>query len=471
MTAQAPAEAGSRSDEVRIGIALSAMGFVLAGLGACVAILARDLREPTSRLALLSSGFAVGLMLVAVVGPRMLRRWAMPTVLALGSVVCAVGAVLIAVASSYAVAITGGLFVGLGGALLVLVAPLMLNGPTAASRLSRVNAVASGTGILAPLAIGTLDSLGPTGRLAMLAAAPPLLLLALLTRKRSTALRAAKRGERRQRAAAAERAAGAVSAEGAVGAADAEWAAGAERAGAWERAAAAEPAAGASVAERAVRAVGAVSAEGAVGAADGVAVLIDSAPAVGLVGKWRQVGRRVAVEVGVGWLRVVLAVAVEFCFVVWAVARLVASGLPTATAALLGSAFPIGMAVGRAIGPIRFNGWSPVVPSSLLAAAGTLLVSLFDVPAVVAAGLVVAGLGVAPLYPVTLAALVATPGISSARLAAVGALASGTAILVAPALLAVLARVLDLRTAYLITLPLLAVLLLLSRRSGRTSFV
>lgn len=393
MTAQAPAEAGSRSDEIRIGIALSAMGFVLAGLGACVAILARDLHEPTDRLALLSSGFAVGLMVVAVVGPRMLRRWAMPTVLALGSVVCAVGTVLIAVAPSYVVAIAGGLFVGLGGALLVLVAPLMLNGPTAASRLSRVNAVASGTGILAPLAIGTLDSLGPTGRLAMLAAAPPLLLLALLSRRSKQTPQAE------------------------------------------------EPP---------------------------VAVLIDSAPAVGLVGKW---GRRVVVDVGVGWLRVVLAVAVEFCFVVWAVARLVASGLPTATAALLGSAFPIGMAVGRAIGPIRLNGWSPVLPSSVLAAAGTLLVSLFDVPAVVAAGLVVAGLGVAPLYPVTLAALVATPGISSARLAAVGALASGTAILVAPALLAVLARVLDLRTAYLITLPLLAVLFLLSRRSGRTSFV
>ena len=38
------------------------------------------------------------------------------------------------------------------------------------------------TGILAPLAIGALDSFGPTGRLAMLAAAPPLLVLAVLTR-------------------------------------------------------------------------------------------------------------------------------------------------------------------------------------------------------------------------------------------------------------------------------------------------
>jgi MFS family permease len=400
--AEAPVAAGARGDEVRIGIALSAMGFVLSGLGACVAILARDLDEPTSRLALLSSGFAIGLLIVAVIGPRLLRRWSIPTVLALGSVVCAVGAVLIAVAPAYAVAIAGGLLVGLGGALLVLVAPLMLDGPTAAARLSRVNAVASGFGILAPLAIGALDGVGPSGRLAMLAAAPPLLALAVLTRRpmrRTTASRQATELLRRETEEMA------------------------------------------------------------------VPVLIDSAPAVGLGRKWRRVGRRVAVDVGVGWLRVVLAVSVEFCFVVWAVARLVAAGLPTATAALLGSTFPIGMAVGRAIGPIRWRGWSPVLPSGALAACGTLLVSLFDSPAVVALGLVVAGLGVAPLYPVTLASLVATPGLSSARLAAVGAMASGTAILVAPAVLAVLARAVELRTAYLVTLPLLITLILLSRRT------
>ncbi|MGW7684615.1 MFS transporter [Kribbella sp. NPDC054772] len=400
--AAAPTAAGARGDEVRIGIALSAMGFVLAGLGACVAILARDLNEPTSRLALLSSGFAVGLLVVAVVGPRLLRSWAMPSVLAAGSVVCAIGAVLIAVAPAYSVVIAGGLFVGLGGALLVLVAPLMLNGPTAAARLSRVNAVASGTGILAPLAIGALDGLGPSGRLAMIAAAPPLLLLAILTRRLEPTRRTTRATTRDEAP---------------------------------------------------------------------VAVLIDSAPAVGLGRKWRRVGRRVALDVGVGWLRVVLAVSVEFCFVVWAVARLVATGLPTATAALLGSAFPIGMAIGRAIGPIHWRNWSPVLPSGALAACGTLLVSLFDSPAAVALGLVVAGLGVAPLYPVTLAALVATPGLSSARLAAIGALASGTAILFAPATLAVLARVVDLRTAYLVTLPLIGVLFFLSRRSGRSSFV
>ena len=409
---EAPVDSGARGDEVRIGIALSAMGFVLAGLGACVAILARDLDEPPGRLALLSSGFAVGLVVVALIGPRLLRSWSMPTAMAFGSVVCAFGAVLIAVAPVYAVVIAGTLCVGLGGAMLTLVAPLMLNGPTAAVRLSRVNAVASGTGILAPLAIGALDGLGPSGRLAMLAAAPPLVLLAVLTRRlRPVTPAAGRRTDQPFRLA-----------------------------GGREE----QP----------------------------VAVLIDSAPAVGLGRKWRgRVGRQVVMDVGIGWLRVVLSVSVEFCFVVWAVARLVATGLPTATAALLGSAFPIGMAAGRAIGPIRWRGWSPVLPSGAFAACGTLMVSLFDTPAIVALGLVVAGLGVAPLYPVTLAALVATPGLSSARLSAIGALASGTAILLAPAILAVLARAVDLRMAYLVTLPLIAILLLLSRRSGRTAFV
>ncbi|MFD3405967.1 MFS transporter [Kribbella sp. NPDC058693] len=405
---EARVDSGPRGDEIRIGIALSAMGFVLAGLGACVAILARDLDEPPGRLALLSSGFAVGLLVVAVIGPRLLRSWSIPTAMAFGSVVCAFGAGLLALAPAYTVVIAGALCVGLGGAMLTLVAPLMLNGPTAAVRLSRVNAVASGAGILAPLTIGAIDGLGPSGRLAMLAAAPPLLLLAVLTRRTNPIAPVTPTDGRRP-----------------GGRVD-------------------KP----------------------------VAVLIDSAPAVGLGRKWRgRVGRQVVVDVGIGWLRVVLSVSVEFCFVVWAVARLVATGLPTATAALLGSAFPIGMAVGRAIGPIRWRNWSPVLPSGALAACGTLMVSLFDTPAIVAVGLVVAGLGVAPLYPVTLASLVATPGLSSARLSAVGALASGTAILLAPAVLAVLARAVDLRTAYLVTLPLIAVLFLLSRRSGRTSFV
>ncbi len=385
-----------RTDEVRIGIGLSSMGYLLAGLGACVAVLARDLDESTGRLALLSSAFAVGLVVVAVVGPRLLRSWPLPTVLRLGSLVCAAGAVLLALAPAYGVAVAGGLCIGLGGALLVLVAPLILHGPTAAARLSRVNAVASATGILAPIAIGAVDSLGPTGRLAMLAAVPPLVALAVVKGKRPPHRLAV------------------------------------------DPLAEPSPVAG---------------------------VVVDGGDAMDQA---ESSTRRVAVAVGLGWLRVVLAVGVEFCFVVWAVARLLAAGLPMATAALLGSAFPIGMAVGRAIGPIHWRGWSPVVPAGLLAVVGTLLVSLFDTPTAVTIGLVIAGTGVAPLYPVTLAALVATPGLNPTRLSAIGALASGTAILLTPAALAALARVADLRTAYLITIPLIALLLALTRRPRTT---
>jgi MFS family permease len=145
------------------------------------------------------------------------------------------------------------------------------------------------------------------------------------------------------------------------------------------------------------------------------------------------------------------------------VARLVEAGLPIAIAALLGSAFPIGMAVGRSIGPIHFRGWAPLVPAGALALSGSLLVSLFGSPAIVVAGLLLAGIGVAPLYPLTIAELVATPGIRPVRLAALGALASATAILAAPTILAALATVIDLSKAFLITVPVLLVLFLISR--------
>jgi len=364
----------ARSDQFQIGAALSSLGFLLAGLGACIAILARDLDEPTGRLALLSSAFAVGLVIVAAVGPALLRSWSIGIVLRVGSLICAAGGALLALAPVYAVVVVGGLCVGLGGALLVLVAPLMLHGATAAAQLSRVNAVASAAGILAPLTIGLIDALGITGRAAMLIAVPPLLVLAALK------------------------------------------------------------------------------------GSDSVPPRLSEAPSGHAVGR----------AVGLGWLRVVLAVGVEFCFVVWAVARLVDSGLALAVAALLGTSFPIGMAVGRAIGPVHWRSVPPVVVGGSLAIVGTLLVSLFNAPALIAIGLVVAGIGVAPLYPVTIAALVAMPGLSPTRLAALGALASGTAILITPAALAALARVMDLRLAYLITIPLLLALFALSRQTGRS---
>jgi hypothetical protein len=57
-----------------------------------------------------------------------------------------------------------------------------------------------------------------------------------------------------------------------------------------------------------------------------------------------------------------------------------------------------------------------------------------------------------------------TPGLRPELGASLGALASGTAITVAPAVLAVLATVVDLRIAFLLPLPILILMLLLYGR-------
>jgi fucose permease len=121
------------------------------------------------------------------------------------------------------------------------------------------------------------------------------------------------------------------------------------------------------------------------------------------------------------------------------------------------------MAVGRAAtGPITRA--VPVAPrllaaDALAATAGFALLWAVDQPVVALAGLLVAGLGIALLYPVTLAeALAAWPG-EPDRAAARCALASGLAIGAAPLLLGALADALGLRAAILLTPVLLAAFL------------
>jgi hypothetical protein len=165
-----------------------------------------------------------------------------------------------------------------------------------------------------------------------------------------------------------------------------------------------------------------------------------------------------------GTARVFLAVSVEFCFYVWSVARLRDAGAAPAAAAALSAAFPVGMAAGRVAGASLADR-RPVVPwAAGVSALGATAVALASAPVAVAGGLMVAGAGVALLYPVTLGDLVGTPGLPSARAISLGALASGSAVLCAPAALAAVSASVDLRTAFLITLPLLAMLVLLPPR-------
>ena len=166
------------------------------------------------------------------------------------------------------------------------------------------------------------------------------------------------------------------------------------------------------------------------------------------------------------WLAVVMSVAAEFSFLVWGVARLVDSGLEAGPAATLGAVFPLGMAVGRIVGPWVLARVPAVPLGAGLAAVGTTAVVVGPAWPVIALGLLLAGLGIAVLYPVTLARLLSTPRLPQEWGSSLGALASGVAIVLAPAGLALLGDVVELRLAFLVVLPMLAALALLYGRAG-----
>lgn len=182
------------------------------------------------------------------------------------------------------------------------------------------------------------------------------------------------------------------------------------------------------------------------------ATAIASAPASGL-----EPGRLLP-----RWIAVVLAVSVEFCLVFWAADAMAEwHGAGASTAPALAALFLVGMALTRAVAGRLTRGRHPllVVPvACAVAVAGFAVFWAAPWLPVAAAGLLVAGLGVALLYPVTVARLVAAWPDRHDRAASRGALASGLAIGGAPLVLAALADAVGLRTAYLLVPCLLVAL-------------
>ena len=162
------------------------------------------------------------------------------------------------------------------------------------------------------------------------------------------------------------------------------------------------------------------------------------------------------------WVDVLLAVSVEFCLVFWAADALSewhAAG--PAAAPAVAALFLLGMAVARTVAARLTAGRHPLVVVVAACAAAGLGFTVFWAAAstvIAAIGLFVTGLGVALLYPMTLARAVAAWPQATDRAAARAALASGVAIGAAPLALARLADHVGLRSAYLIVLILLGVL-------------
>ena len=177
------------------------------------------------------------------------------------------------------------------------------------------------------------------------------------------------------------------------------------------------------------------------------------------------------------WLLATLVaagIAVEFCLVYFGAELLTATGLRTAQAATAMSGFYLGILGGRLGGAWltrRAGRTVPLLCASLaVTAAGFLFFWLAGTPVVAIAGLFLCGLGIANLYPLSLAlTLAAAPGNSDTANARTQLL-GGVLVIAAPYLLGSLADHLGLHTAFIVEPVLIgacALLLLAGLRLGR----
>jgi MFS family permease len=160
-------------------------------------------------------------------------------------------------------------------------------------------------------------------------------------------------------------------------------------------------------------------------------------------------------------LLVAIGIAVEFCLIYFGAEHLDAIGLSTGDAATAVSAFYVGILAGRVAGAglTRVSGRTTILlwASLGLTAVGFVPFWLDAQPVVAIAGLFVCGVGIANLYPLSLAlALAAAPDRTDAA-NALTQLLGGVLVIVAPYLLGSLADHLGLRSAFAIE-PVLIVL-------------
>lgn len=173
----------------------------------------------------------------------------------------------------------------------------------------------------------------------------------------------------------------------------------------------------------------------------------------------------------VPWLFIVNAVLAEFTVGVWAATYLKEiGGAGGGLAAALAGVFGVTMFASRMVLPVMLRRFGDATISVGFCTIGTgALVMCFapGLPAKVL-GLVIVGFGGGPLYPLTVDRLYAQAGarVDSVSLGAIGALASGAAVVVGPLVLGVLADGVGLRWALLIV-PALAALGAVTQRPAR----
>jgi MFS family permease len=168
------------------------------------------------------------------------------------------------------------------------------------------------------------------------------------------------------------------------------------------------------------------------------------------------------------WLVIVLGVSAEFCFWTWGAARLVDGGATDAAASGLVAAFAIGMALGRLIGPRHFHTLDPIRISAIVTSIAAAIIISGAGLGLLVAGLFLAGLGIAVLYPVALDLLLEDRTLPEPRLISLAAYASGVAITITPSLLGALDRVMPIQYAFGLVPILMATVVWFSRAAPPT---
>ena len=143
----------------------------------------------------------------------------------------------------------------------------------------------------------------------------------------------------------------------------------------------------------------------------------------------------------------------------WSAVRLERLGAGPGVAALGFAAFTAGMLAGRLTGDHltdRHGGAAVLRGGMALVAAGLLAGVVVDHPLAFAAGLVVAGVGAAGLFPLAFSAAATTPGVAPGAGAATVSLAARLGFMVEPVLMGTLAQLAGLRWAFVAVAALAA---------------
>ena len=444
------------------------VGLQIGGVGALMVLLAKDFGMPVNSFAILGSFLGAGMVINAATSQFWMQKLTAGTIFKVASVGMITGALLLAFAPLFWLIILGGALTGLSGALIILLVPITLAGPRAARDIALANGASSTASIAAPMLYGLIASIpGASGRWGALALALPALWVLVKvqhidfveTPSAYAERWAGRRGRKRRRdladsfgpAAAVDTFGGEESVKDT------------QRA----RATMATPAHVTHIADLS-QSVDTTESEAAAAVHE---VLETTGTMQQVPARYEELeqqhesakpaSRRAHwILIAAGMLRIAIAAVPEFALSTWGGARLVEIGMTAPNAAALTAAFPLGLAAGRLSANFTIR-WKGVFPASVGASIlGAIMVGLAPNATVAIAGMSIAGIGTALLYPITVDDMTKIPGLHTRKAAALATIAGGITIFAMPLILQGVASFVSIGHALLIVTPISALLFL-----------